>query len=98
MKQYAVVAYDYTDEGALDRRIACRQSHLDGLRRLYQQGSFISGGVILNDDGKMIGSNAHFQFISRDALQAWLEQEPYVTQKVWERIDIHEVKFFDPTV
>ncbi|MBP5979403.1 MAG: hypothetical protein KA748_04290 [Halomonas sp.] len=98
MKQYAVVAYDYTDEGALDRRIACRQNHLDGLRRLYQQGSFISGGVVLSDDGKMIGSNAHFQFINRDALQAWLEQEPYVTQKVWEHIDIREVKFFDPTV
>ena len=53
---------------------------------------------MLNDDGKMIGSNAHFQFIDRNAFEAWLEQEPYVTQKVWEHIDIREVKLFDPTV
>lgn len=59
MKQYVLVAYDYTDDGALDRRIACRELHLEGLRRLAQQKNFISGGVVLNDEGKMIGSSCY---------------------------------------
>lgn len=97
MKQYALVAYDYTDEDALNRRLACRERHLEGIRRLYQSGNFISGGVILNDEGKMIGSNAHFRFTSREALEAWLAQDPYMTEGVWEKVDIREAKLFDPT-
>ncbi|MFB9868885.1 YciI family protein [Vreelandella sulfidaeris] len=97
MKQYALVAYDYKDEGALNRRLACRESHLDGIRSLYRSGNFISGGVILNDEGNMIGSNAHFRFASPEDLQAWLAQEPYMTEHVWEKVDIREVKLFDPT-
>ncbi|PCF93944.1 YciI family protein [Vreelandella nigrificans] len=98
MKQYALVAYDYTDDGALNRRLACREAHLDGLRSLYRSGNFASGGVLLNDEGKMIGSNAHFKFASREELEDWLAQEPYMTGNVWERVDIREVKLFDPSV
>ncbi|WP_404404092.1 YciI family protein [Pelagibacterium halotolerans] len=96
MKQFALVAYDHTDAGALDRRVACRKAHLDRLRDLARKGNFLSGGVILNDDGKMIGSNAHFQFDNRQDLDAWLETEPYVTERVWARVDVREVKLFDP--
>lgn len=34
MKQFALIAYDYTDEGALNRRLACRELHLEGLQSL----------------------------------------------------------------
>ena len=97
MKQYAVVAYDYTDDEALDRRLANRNAHLEGVRELARQGKFLSGGAILNDEGKMIGSNAHFRFADRQALDAWLETEPYMTGRVWEHVEISEVKLFDPT-
>ncbi len=96
MKQYTLVAYDYTDDGALERRIACREKHLEGLRLLYRQGHFVSGGVMLNDDGKMIGSNAHFQFEDRQAMDAWLKTEPYVAERVWEHIEIREIRLFNP--
>lgn len=98
MKQYAVVAYDYTDEKALERRLANREAHLKGVRELAKQGKFLSGGAILNDEGKMIGSNAHFRFADRQDLEAWLETEPYMTGRVWEHVDIREVKLFDPSV
>ena len=97
MKQYAVVAYDYTDDEALDRRLANRDAHLTGVRALASQGKFLSGGAILNVDGKMIGSNAHFRFDDRADLDAWLETEPYMTGRGWERVDIREVKLFDPS-
>ena len=96
MKQYAVVAYDYTDDEALERRLAHREAHLAGVRELVRQGKFLSGGAILNDDGKMIGSNTHFRFDDRADLDAWLETEPYMTGRVWERVAIREVKLFDP--
>ncbi|EPC01608.1 hypothetical protein L861_16450 [Litchfieldella anticariensis FP35 = DSM 16096] len=96
MKQYAVVAYDYTDAEAIDRRIAHREAHLEGLRQLARQGHFLSGGAILNEEGKMIGSNAHFLFADRQALDAWLATEPYMTGRVWEDVNIREVRLFDP--
>lgn len=96
MKQYAVVAYDYTDDEALDRRLANRNAHLEGVRELAKQGKFLSGGAILNDEGKMVGSNAHFRFADRQALDTWLETEPYMTGRVWEHVEIREVKLFDP--
>ncbi len=45
----------------------------------------------------MVGSNAYFSFDSREELDAWLKVEPYVVGKVWEIIDIKEVRLFDPT-
>lgn len=96
MKQYAVVAYDYTDEEALERRLANRQAHLEGVRRLARRGHFLSGGAILGGDGKMIGSNAHYAFPDRQALDGWLETEPYMIGRVWEHVDIREVRLFDP--
>ncbi|MDV6319798.1 YciI family protein [Chromohalobacter sp. HP20-39] len=97
MPQYAVVAYDYTDVEALDRRLANRDAHLNGVCQLAREGCFLSGGAILDDNGKMMGSSVHFQFADRHALEAWLETEPYMTGRVWERVDIREVKLFDPS-
>lgn len=94
--QFALVAQDYEDAGALERRLACRDAHLARLRELAAAGSFLSGGVVLDQNGKMIGSNAHFSFSDRAAFDAWLAADPYVTQQVWEKIDISEVRLFNP--
>lgn len=78
--------------------MAGREARLDGLRSLYRSGNFASGGVLLNDKGKMIGLNAHFKFASREELEDWLAQEPHMTGNIWERVDIREVKLFDPSI
>jgi len=96
MKQYAVVAHDYSDDEALERRLSRREAHLEGIRQLAGQGRFLSGGAILDDAGRMVGSSVHVQFPDRRELDDWLATEPYVTGKVWERIEIREVKLFDP--
>lgn len=97
MRQYALVAYDYTDDNALERRLAQRDVHLEGIRKLASEGKFISGGAILDDDGRMIGSSVHLSLEDRAALDAWLATEPYMTGRVWEHVEIREVKLFDPT-
>jgi uncharacterized protein YciI len=91
--QFAITAYDYTDADALERRLACREAHLAGVRELIDQGHFLSGGAILDGDGRMVGSTLHMDFPDRASLQRWLEQDPYVTQRVWDRIDVREARF-----
>ncbi|OUJ72946.1 YciI family protein [Hymenobacter crusticola] len=88
MNQYLITAYDYTDAGALARRLEARASHLEGAHQLRQTGNLLFGGAILNDDGQMIGSMMVVQFESLETLNAWKEQDPYVLQRVWEKVEI----------
>ena len=88
MNQYIVTGYDYTDEGALERRMSVRPHHLDAAKETKESGNYIMGGAILNDEGKMIGSVMILQFETEEELEAWKKREPYITQKIWESIDI----------
>jgi len=88
MNQYIITGYDYTDEGALYRRMTVRQHHLDNLKHLKETNNYILGGAVLNDDGKMIGSVMIMQFETEEGLEAWKQGEIYITEKIWESVDI----------
>jgi uncharacterized protein len=90
--QFMVVAYDGTDEGALNRRLAVRDSHIAGAIELKNKGNLIAGGAILDDAGRMIGSTTYVAFESRAELDAWLERDPYVTGDVWRDITITPIR------
>ncbi|MEO8887149.1 MAG: YciI family protein [Mucilaginibacter sp.] len=92
MNQYLVTGYDYTDEGALERRMAVRPHHLDNAKLYKQKGNYITGGAILDDSGKMIGSAMVLQFENEDELEAWKKGEPYISQKIWETVDVKPFK------
>jgi len=92
MNQYLVTGYDYTDEGALERRMSVRPHHLDAAKDIKASGNYIMGGAILNDEGKMIGSVMILQFETEEELEAWKKGEPYITQKIWESVDIKPFK------
>ena len=88
LKQYFITAYDFTDPEALERRMAARPAQLEGARKLKASGNFILGGAILSAEGKMIGSSLFMQFQNEEEVQQWLNKEPYVNQKVWDKIEI----------
>lgn len=90
--QFVITAYDFKDSEALNRRLANREAHLKGIKTMIQAGSFLSGGAILNDEGTMVGSSVHVQFDNREQLDQWLSSDPYITGKVWETVDIQEIK------
>jgi uncharacterized protein YciI len=92
MNQYLITAYDYTDAGALERRMDVRPRHFDIAKKLKRSDNFIFGGAILNDEGKMIGSIMVMQFESGGQLEKWQQTEPYITQKIWESYDIKPFK------
>lgn len=87
--QFLVIAYDGTDEGAMERRLAAREAHLKTFKEIYEKGIFLYGTAILNEDGRMIGSMIVCDFTSRtDMDEQWLEQEPYVLGDVWKTVEI----------
>jgi len=95
MNQYIVTGYDYTDDGALKRRMDVRPHHLDGANDLKEKGNYVVGGALLNEEGKMMGSVMILQFENEEELEAWKQNEPYITQKIWESVDVKPFKVAD---
>ncbi len=86
--EYLVIGYDYPD--ALERRLACREEHMALIAGLKSKGHFLHGGAILNEAGDMAGSVLVCNFASREAMdEIWLSREPYILNKVWDRVEIH---------
>ena len=90
--QFLVVAYDGKDDEAADRRTAARPAHLDGAQLLKESGNIIVGGAILNENDEMIGSTLCVEFESREALDEWLANDPYVTEGVWQDITVQPIR------
>ena len=86
--QFLLIAYDGTDEGATERRMAVRPEHLEKISELRKSGEFLFGGAILDDEGRMIGSMILYEFPDRESLDDRLKDEPYITEGVWKKIEI----------
>lgn len=90
-----VIARDGTDPEAKGRRAAVRPTHLERIAPLVEAGNILVGGAILDDQGDMVGSVLLTDFESREAFDAWIDTDPYVTGGVWKDI---EVKPYRPAV
>ncbi len=82
--QFLIKAYD--GEGMLQKRMAVRPRHLEGMKALGRR--IICAGGLLDEEGKMKGSALVLEFPDRAALDAYLANEPYVTEGVWQEIDV----------
>lgn len=86
--QFLLLAYDGTDSEGLRRRMNVREDHLKKISGLKKAEEFLFGGAILDESGKMIGSMIVYDFPDRQALDERLKNEPYITEGVWEKIEI----------
>jgi uncharacterized protein YciI len=86
--QFVIIAHDGTDENALERRLSVREKHLARGDQRRSAGKTHFGTALLDDSGKMVGSLIICEFETRQDLDAWLAEEPYVTNKVWQQIEI----------
>ena len=82
--QFIVKAYDGAN--MLEKRMEVRPRHLEGMQKLGKH--VICAGGLLDDAGKMKGSVLILDFAARAELDAYLENEPYVTEHVWEKIEV----------
>jgi len=83
-----IIAQDGKDEGALERRKEARPLHLAGARKLKENGNFVIGGAVLDDDSNMRGSIMVVQFDTKEDFQKWYDNEPYITGGVWKEIEV----------
>ena len=82
--QFLVKAYD--GEGMLDKRMEVRPRHLEGMKALGKR--VICAGGLLDDAGRMKGSALVMEFPDRAALDEYLNNEPYVVEGVWQKIEV----------
>ena len=82
--QFLIKAYDGI--GMLEKRMAVRPHHLEGMKKLGKH--IICAGGLLDGEGKMKGSALILDFPDRAALEEYLKNEPYVTEHVWEKIEV----------
>ncbi len=93
--QFIVIGHDGTDEGAPGRRAAVRDAHLKVCADSVASGNQLIGAAMMNDAGQMNGSVMIMNFDSREELDAWLAREPYVSGKVWEKVEVIPCKVPD---
>lgn len=87
-----VIAYDADDENALARRLKAREAHLKQARLMKDKGHLIEGGAILNNEGQMIGSTLYLRFDSREELDRWIANDPYVLGNVWIKVEVKPIR------
>ena len=69
----------------LEKRMEVRPRHLEGMKALGNR--IICAGGLLDEEGKMKGSVLVMEFEDRAALDAYISDEPYVTEGVWQKIE-----------
>jgi len=86
--QFLILAYDGSGDDAKALRARVRPAHFAGIKPMVERGELRAAGAILDDAGAMIGSAIFAEFPTRAELDAWLAREPYVTEGVWQKIEI----------
>lgn len=86
--KFIVNGYDYKDENALNRRTDARDSHLDGINKMFDSKKIIMAAAMLNEKEEMCGSVLIVEYATREELDAWLETESYIINKVWEKVEV----------
>ncbi len=82
--QFIITAYDGQD--MLEKRMEVRPRHLENISKV--KGKILCAGGILDAEGKMKGSVLVIDFASRECLYEYLKTEPYILEKVWEKVDV----------
>ena len=79
-------------EGTLEKRLATRPLHLARLQQLDAEGRLIVAGAMPKDPSNpqagFYGSTMIVDFDSREVLDAWLQDEPFLKEGVYSHIDV----------
>lgn len=79
-------------EGTVEKRLAIRPQHLARLQKLNDEGRLIVAGAMPKEPGNpqagFYGSTIIVDFDSREALEEWLQEEPFLKEGVYAHIDI----------
>ena len=79
-------------EGTVEKRLAIRPQHLARLQKLNDEGRLIVAGAMPKDPSNpqagFYGSTISVDSDSREDLDTWLEDEPFLKEGVYAQIDV----------
>lgn len=80
------------NEGTVEKRIATRPAHVARLEQLNDEGRLIVAGALPKDPNNpqagFYGSTIIVDFESREAVEAWVAEEPFLKEAIYSHIDI----------
>ena len=85
--QFVITAYD--GKNMLERRMAVRPRHLENMGALGKK--VVCAGGMLDENGKLKGSVVVLDVENREELDAYLQSEPYIQEKVWEDVRVERL-------
>jgi hypothetical protein len=84
-------------EGTLEKRLAIRPQHLERLQKLDDEGRLIAAGAHPKDPNNpqagFLGSTIIVEFDSREALDAWIQDEPFLKEGIYADIEVFNKAF-----
>lgn len=79
-------------EGTVEKRLATRPQHIARLQQLNNEGRLIVAGAMPKDPSNpqagFYGSTIIVDFETREALDTWLQEEPFLKEGVYSHIDV----------
>ncbi|TCB78770.1 YciI family protein [Acinetobacter sp. ANC 4173] len=79
-------------DGTVEKRLAVRPQHLARLEQLDAEGRLIVAGAMPKDPSNpqagFYGSTIIVNFDSREALDTWLQDEPFLKEGVYAQIEV----------
>lgn len=93
---YVIFGEDVPNSG--EKRAAARPAHLARVQEMIDAGRMVLAGPLPNIDSPdpgpagMGGSLLVIEFESLEAAKAWIADDPYVTQGVFERVTVRPFK------
>ncbi|WP_448762168.1 YciI family protein [Acinetobacter tandoii] len=79
-------------DGTVEKRLAVRPQHLARLEQLDTEGRLIVAGAMPKDPSNpqagFYGSTIIVDFDSREALDTWLQDEPFLKEGVYAQIEV----------
>ena len=92
---FLVLAWDHPTEEGVARREATRPSHSASIRELWEQGHVLLGAGILDEEDVIRGSLVVVDYPTRADVNRYLDSEPFATNEVWERVEVHPLRVGD---
>jgi hypothetical protein len=86
---FLILAWDVEGDEGLARRDAARPAHGHSIRTQWEQGHVVLGAGILDDESTVRGSLVVVDYPTREDVDAYLASEPFVTESVWARVEVH---------
>lgn len=79
-------------EGTVEKRLATRPQHIARLQQLNDEGRLIVAGAMPKDPSNpqagFYGSTIIVDFETRETLDTWLQEEPFLKEGVYSQIDV----------